>query len=60
MKEESIFAIVQKGLFVKSAILSIAVLGLILAKPVTNTLASGAHQICQFTMKSVERCETIC
>ena len=60
MKEERMFAIVQKSLFLKSAILSIAVLGLSLAKPVTSTLASGAHQICQFTMKSAERCETIC
>ena len=55
MKEERIFAIVQKSLFLKSAILSIAVLGLILAKPVTNTLVAGAHQICQFTMESIEQ-----
>jgi len=60
MKEERMFAIVQNSLFLKSAILSIAVLGIVLAKPVTNTLVAGAHQICQFTMKSIEQCETIC
>lgn len=56
MNEERIVAFVKKGLFCKSAILSIAVLGIVLAKPVTGTVVSGAHQICQFTMKSVEPC----
>jgi hypothetical protein len=60
MKEERIFIIVLKSLFLKSAILSIAVLGIVLAKPVTGTVVSGAHQICQFTMQSVERCEAVC
>lgn len=60
MNEERILDFVKKSLFLKSAILSIAVLGVVLAKPVTGTVVSEAHQICQFTMKSVERCETIC
>jgi hypothetical protein len=60
MNEERTFAFVQKGLFLKSAVLSIAVLGIVLAQPATNTVISGAHRICQFTMKSIERCESIC
>jgi hypothetical protein len=60
MNDERIFAYVKRGLFLKSAILSIVVLGLVLANPVTGAVVSGAHQICQFTMKSVERCETSC
>lgn len=56
MHEKRVFALVQKGLFLKSAILSLAVIGIVLAKPVTAIVVSGAQQISQVTMKAVARC----
>ena len=60
MNDEKVLSITKKGLFVKSTLLSIVVLGIVLAKPVTVTVAAGAHKICQITMKSVEQCEKVC
>lgn len=60
MKDEKLLSITQKSLFLKSALLSMAVIGIVLAQPVTSAVQSGAHRICQLSMKSVVRCQAFC
>lgn len=59
MGTERFISIVQKGLFVKSVLLVALVLGITLAKPAMNTVVAGAHKVCQFAMKSAEKCEKV-
>lgn len=60
MNEERLLSIIKKSLFLKSMLLSVAVFGIVLANPVTGAVLSGAHRICQLSMKSAERCQTLC
>lgn len=60
MNTEKFLSVVQKGLFVKFLLLVTLVLGLMLAKPVTDSVVSSAHKVCQFAMKSSVQCEKIC
>lgn len=60
MNEEKMLSITKKGLFLKSILLSVAVFGVVLAHPVTGALLSGAHKVCQVSMNSAERCQTLC
>jgi hypothetical protein len=57
MNEEKLLSITKKGLFLKSALLSMAVLGIVLTKPVAGAVQTGAHKICQLSMKSNELCQ---
>jgi hypothetical protein len=60
MNESRILSITKRGLFVKSALLSTAIFGIVLARPVTGTVIDGAHKICQLTMKTMGQCEKLC
>ncbi len=60
MNTEKFLSVVQKVLFVKFTLLVTLVLGLMLAKPVTDSVVAGAHKVCQFAMKSSVQCEKIC
>ncbi len=60
MNEEKLFSVIKKGLFLKSTLLSVAVLGIVLAQPVTGAVLSGAHKVCQLSMKSAVRCQSLC
>jgi hypothetical protein len=60
MNEEKLLSITKKGLFLKSTLLSMAVLGVVLTKPVTGAVQSGAHKICQLSMKTAAQCQPLC
>ena len=59
MSTEKFMSVVQKVMFVKSVVLVALVLGITLAKPAMDTVAAGAHKVCQFAMKSAEQCEKV-
>ena len=60
MNEERMLSITKKSLFLKSMLLSVAVFGVVLAHPLTGAVMSGAHKVCQWGMRSAERCQNLC
>lgn len=60
MNEVKLLSFTKWGLFLKTTLLSVTVVGLLLTNPVSSAVLSGAHRVCQLSMKSAERCQTLC
>jgi hypothetical protein len=58
MREERLVSVVQKGLLIKSILLSVLVFGIVFSHPAVNLLQVGAHQVCQWTAKHAQHCRT--
>jgi len=57
MREERLVSYVQKGLLIKSILLSVLVLGIVFSHPAVNLLQLGAHQVCEWTVKHDRPCQ---
>lgn len=47
LREERVVSFVQKGLLIKSILLSVLVFGIVFSHPAVNLLQVGAHQVCR-------------